>query len=55
MECLFGLTLESYFHNLYTLCPLFIDSYGTAYHTWKIKRRQRRAIVMPLAETEELI
>jgi hypothetical protein len=49
------LTLQSHFHNLYTLCPLSIDAYSAAYYAWKIKRRQRRAITMPLAEAEELI
>jgi hypothetical protein len=52
---LLELTLESDFHNLYILGPISLDAYSTAYHAWKIECRQRRAIVMPLAEAEELI
>lgn len=55
MEGLLGLTFEGDLHNLYAVCALSIDADGTAYHAWKIKRRQRGAIVMPLAEAEKLI
>lgn len=55
MQRLVELTLESYFHNLYTLSPLSIDPYSTAYQAWKIECRRRRAIILPLVEAEELI
>jgi hypothetical protein len=55
MEGLLGLTFEGDLHNLYALCALSVDAYGTTYHAWKIKCWQRGAIVMPLAEAEKLI